>query len=128
MVDTRPSANSATYRYAPVGDSAMPVGSEPTSTGSLTYGWSLRMPVIFTTVASARFATYAVSSSGSMTTELGSSPVLTVTVRTGEPPYPPVEKTETESSSGFTINTYWSSAVIATVPDFDGPGRIPVEL
>ncbi len=57
ITPTVPSANSVTKSFRPCGESARPTGSEPTATGALTTGDAPLIPVIFTTVASARFAT-----------------------------------------------------------------------
>src|SRR5882762_4563452 len=115
ITDTRPSANSATNSCLPVGDSARPVGSEPTSTGAPTAGAEVSL-VTLTTVPAARLATYAVSSSGAITIELGSLPVLTIAIRASVE----VSNTEIESVSGLTIATNRSFPVIAMVLDFDG--------
>src|SRR5207247_2258094 len=116
MRETRPSANSATNRCAPVGVRARPVGSEPTSIGSLTVGDAGSMPLTLTTVAAARLATQAVLPSALSTTAEGSSPVVTLLSRVSSA----VRKIEIESSSGLTMTTSASSSVIAMVPDFDG--------
>src|SRR5690349_15867884 len=114
---TEPSAHSATNRVAPVGDSATPVGSEPTAIGADTVGvpsiWVMR-----TTVASPLLATHTVVLSGEITTELGSSPVVSLWTRPKSSAV--ASKIATESSSGLTIATQWSSSLIATVLDFDG--------
>src|SRR5205809_1191060 len=114
--ETRPSASSATNRCAPVGVRARPVGSEPTSIGSLTVGEAVSMPLTLTTVAAARLATQAVLPSALSTTAEGSSPVVTLLSRVSSA----VRKIEIESSSGLTMTTSASSSVIAMVPDFDG--------
>src|SRR5206468_3722704 len=116
MRETRPSASSATNRCAPVGVRARPVGSEPTSIGSLTVGEAVSMPLTLTTVAAARLATQAVLPSALSTTAEGSSPVVTLLSRVSSA----VRKIEIESSSGLTMTTSASSSVIAMVPDFDG--------
>src|SRR5215468_8171197 len=113
---TLPSANSATKRRAPVGESARPVGSEPVWRVPTTVGEAVLMFVTFTTVASARLATNAVVLSGARTTELGSLPVGTRA--RGE--RSEVLKIEIDPSCGFTITASWSSSVTATVEDFDG--------
>src|SRR5258708_21844580 len=68
-----PSTQLLTSASAPLGESAMPVGSDPTAAEGPAVGALLR-PVTFTIFCAWRKTTYAVSLSGPMTTCHGSVP------------------------------------------------------
>ncbi len=110
-----PSACSATKRVAPLGESARPVGSDPTSIVAVTSGAGPSMPSTRTTVASARLATNAVCPSGWRTTEEGAAPTLTRASRW----LSAVVNDEIEPSWGLTITTMASSSLTTMVLERD---------
>lgn len=116
MIDTRLSAYSATNNFLPVGDSARPAGSAPTSIVASIAGVPPSMPVTRTTVPSARFATNAVLLSAAITTLDGVPPVATRESRV----LSAVANTDSVPSSGFTIATSVPSSDSAIVLERDG--------
>jgi hypothetical protein len=127
MTDTRPETQSVTHSLAPLGVSARPMGSPPTSTSASSAACADEMLTIRLTVPEARLATKARAPSGWMTTAWGSlaGSVRLVGVRAMRVSWPKVTlKNETEPSSVLTMATMPSSRVMSTAVERLARGRM----